>query len=96
MALPTRFPHEIREQSVVVKIYRQKSKSNASGFSYPFTWIGANGVEKTTRADLAVAVTEAKLKASQLAAGVSAANQLTNADANELFQARDMATQDVV
>ena len=92
MALPTRFPHEIREQSVVVKIYRQKSKSNASGFSYPFTWIGANGVEKTTRADLAVAVTEAKLKASQLAAGVSAANQLTNADANELFQARDMAS----
>jgi hypothetical protein len=92
MALPTRFPHEVREQSVVVKVYRQKSKTNASGYAYPVAWVGANGREKTTYADLGEAIDDAKLKASQLAAGMSAANLLTNADANELAQARDMAS----
>ena len=90
MGLPTKFPHEVREQSVVVKIYRQKARSNASGFSYAVTWIGANGWNKITRSTLEQALNEAKLKAGQLAAGISNANLLTNADASELSQARDV------
>jgi hypothetical protein len=82
------FPIVIRDQSVVVKIYRQTAKSNADGFAYVVTWVGPNGREKFTRADLAAAKDDAELKASQLAAGLSEAQQMSRSDVFEMTEAK--------
>ena len=91
MAKIPRFPITAREQSVVVKIYRQAAPSNASGFSYVVTWIGANGRQKKTVSDLTEAQEEATRRATQMANGLSAADQLTRSDIFELKEARVIA-----
>ena len=84
----SRFPIEVRNQSVVVKIYRQAAKSNADGFAYVVAWVGPNGREKFTRADLAAAKDDAELKASQRAAGLFEAKQMSRSDVFEMTEAK--------
>lgn len=93
MATPTRFPYVVKEQSVTVKIYRQRAKTNASGYSYVISWVGPNGRERVTRAEFAEAETEARSKAAQLAAGIASGTLLSNSDITELRQARDIAAE---
>lgn len=93
MATPTRFPYLVKEQSVTVRIYRQKAKTNASGYAYVISWVGPNGRERVTRAEFSEAETEARNKAAQLAAGIASGTLLSNSDITELKQARDIAAE---
>jgi hypothetical protein len=90
MSKAERFPLTVREQSVVVKIYRERAKSNQAGFAYKVSWITGDGVKRKTFADLKEAKDEAALKASHLAAGLSEAKQQTRSDVLELTEARSM------
>lgn len=83
-----RFPILFREQSVVVEVYRQKSKTTARKFAYAVTWIGGAQREKKEYADLKVARTEAALKASQLAASLSNAHEFVRSDVLKSDEAR--------
>ncbi len=85
------FPLLIREQSVTVKVYRYGALTTRSGFAYCATWIGPDGREKKTFADLDGAKDFAALKASQLAAGLAQADQMSRTDALELTEARRLA-----
>ena len=93
MGTPTRFPHLIRDQSVVVRIVRTKAKSTVSGFCYTVSWVGPNGRERLNRTDFAEAEAEARTKAAQLAAGIAAANMVSNSDITELTQAREIVAE---
>jgi hypothetical protein len=83
-----KFPLLIKEQSVTVKVYRQKAPTNASGWAYVVAWIGADGREKSTFSDLGAAKDEAARKAAQLAAGLAGAQHLSRSDVFELTEAR--------
>lgn len=93
MGVPTRYPVEVKEQSVTVKIYRQKAKTNASGYAYVISWVGPNGRERLNRAEYADAESEARSKAAQLAAGIASGNLLNNSDITELKLARDITAE---
>lgn len=88
MAKTGTFPLLIRNQSVVVKIYREKAKSNKDGFGYCVTWVGPNGRERKTVSDLIIAKETAELKASQLAVGLGEGQLLDRSDVMELHEAR--------
>lgn len=89
MPAAPRFPIKVREQSVVVKIYRQVAPTNKDGYAYVVTWVGSDGRQKRTYADLAVAQQEAALKAGQLARGLAdAAHNFNRADILELTEAQ--------
>lgn len=91
MACADQFPLHIRVQSVVVKIYRVKAKTAKAGCVYTIAWIGPDGRETRTLADLDEAKQEAELKAAQLAQGLAAGTAHTRADIMELSEARRMA-----
>jgi len=93
MGVPNRFPYEVKEQSVTVTIYRQKAKTNSSGFAYVVAWVGPNGRERLNRADFDDALSEARSKAAQLAVGIASGNLLSNSDITELKQAREIAAE---
>jgi integrase len=93
MGVPTRFPVEVKEQSVTVKIYRLTAKTNASGYAYVVSWVGPNGRERLNRAEYADAESEARSKAAQLAAGIASGSLLSNSDITELKQARDIVAE---
>ena len=83
-----RFPLNVRDGAVSVKIYRQKARTNDSGFAYVVSWVGGDGRQRKTFARLDDAKLEAGSKASQLAAGLSTAGLLTRSDIFELSEAR--------
>jgi len=83
-----RFPITVREQSVVVKIYRQKAPTTATGFAYVVSWIGPDGRARKTYSDLKEAQSEAALKAAQLANGLANSHLLSRSDSMELTEAR--------
>lgn len=91
MSKTPRFPLKVRAGSVVVTIYRQTASSNASGVAYVLSWVGPNGREKDTFADLKEARDAADLKVSQLAGGLSAARHLSSSDIFELTESRAIA-----
>lgn len=93
MARPPEFPILIRDQGVVVKIYRVSAKSTKSGFAFKVSWIGAEGIAHQSFADLVQAKEFARTKAGQLAAGVASGLQLSRADWIELGEIRDLARQ---
>ena len=86
-----KFPILIKEQSVTVKIYRYKARTTKSGYAYCVTWVGSTGRDKKTHADLTEAKEFGHLRARQLAAGLSRADQLSRSDAIDLAEARRLA-----
>ncbi len=93
MARRPRFPIQIKEQGVSVSIYRIAAKSTRSGFAHKVQWVGGEGAAYKTFADLEAARAFATSKASQLAAGVSASQQMTRADWLELAELRQLAAE---
>jgi hypothetical protein len=64
------FPIRVRVQSVEVKIYHEKAKTTKSGYTYCVSWVGPDGRNRKSAADLSKAKEFAEIKAAQLAAGV--------------------------
>ncbi len=73
---------------MVVKIYRQKAPTTASGYAYAVTWVGPDGRVKKTYSDLKKAQEDATLKAAQLANGLAGGHLLSRSDSIELTEAR--------
>jgi hypothetical protein len=88
MARDPSFPMVIRNQSVTVRIFRERSSTTRSGYNYRLTWIGPNGVETKGYADPEQAMQEANHKAAQLAQGLANAPYLNRSDVLELTEAR--------
>lgn len=85
------WPKTVTVGSVAVKVYRSKVRTNASGFGYDVAWTTpAEGRRKQQFADPARAVEEARLKATQLAAGRVEGAQMTAGDRDELRAARKL------
>ena len=84
------WPKRVTAGSVTVKIYRQASKTNASGFAYVVTWRTAAGRQKQTLADPKKAEEEARTKAAQLASGDVEAAEMKKTDRDELVAARKL------
>lgn len=82
------FPIIVRDQSVVVKIYRMESTTTATGYAYAVAWVGPDGREKVNRASLESAREFAELKARQLARGIADGLQVQRSDLFELSEAR--------
>jgi len=91
MAKIATFPIRVRVQSVEVKIYREKAKTTKSGYTYCVAWIGPDGRNRKSAADLPKAKEFAEMKAAQLAAGLSEAKHLNRSDVFELHEARAIA-----
>jgi len=88
MAKIATFPIRVRVQSVGVKIYREKAKTTKSGYTYCVSWVGPDGRNRKSAADLPKAKEFAEIKAAQLAAGLS---DLNRSDVFELHEARAIA-----
>lgn len=84
------FPLTVRDRSATVKIYRIGAETTKSKFSYVLAWVGSNGRERRTFADLTEAKAEANLKAGQLADGVADSMHMSRSDAVELAEAREL------
>lgn len=101
MAKPPIFPVEIRNQSTVVKIYRQmiarsplkdgRARSASNYAFYAVAWVGATGRDRKGFTDFDEAKDFAEIKAAQLAKGHDEALHLTQGDAVELAEARAIA-----
>lgn len=76
---------------MVVKIYRVRAASTASGFAYVVSWIGAGGRETITRSDLAEARTFAETKARHICNGIAGAALTARSDFIELADLRRLA-----
>ena len=86
-----RWPRTVVAGSVGVKVYRVAHATNASGEAYVLAWHSAQGRKTQKFADPEKALAEAKLKASQLAAGKIDAADMTSSDRSELQAARRLA-----
>ncbi len=83
-----RFPKLVRSGSTVVKVYRTKHKSTASGYVFQVGW-HVGGVRKIQQfANEAEALEEARLRAAQLASGRIEAAAIDKPDRDELQAAR--------
>lgn len=91
MARTPTYPILIRNQSVTVRINRERSSSTKSGFIYRVSWVGSQGVENIARADLEAARDEATRKADAMANGLQQSQHLTRSDVLELTEARVLA-----
>lgn len=79
----------VKVGNAVVKIYRIKHKTTASGFAYAVATRGADGKRHLSQfADLADATEEARLKAGQLNAGRVEGAEMTRSDRDELQAAK--------
>src|SRR4051794_18674822 len=87
-----RFPKSIKVGSTVVKVYRTKHKSTASGWVYQVAWVigGARKLQQFTEED--VALEEARLRAGQLASGRMDSASLGKPDRDELLAARQIVS----
>ena len=85
-----RFPKSVKVGSTVVKVYRTKHKSTASGFVYQVAWVigGARKLQQFT--DEAIALDEARLRAGQLASGRMDSASIGKPDRDELLAARQI------
>lgn len=85
-----KYPRAIKAGSTVVKVYRTKHKSTASGFIYQVAWTshGARKIQQFTVED--EALDEARLRASQLASGRIDAASIGKPDRDELHAARQI------
>jgi hypothetical protein len=86
-----RFPILVRNGSVVVKIYRVTARTTADGWAYTVAWVGPNGREKETKADLGEAKELAEQKASFLSAGIEQGSSISRSDILELAEGRRIA-----
>ena len=93
MSKVDRFPLLIRNQSVVVKIYRvaAKTKTSPNGFAHVVAWIGPNGRESKWVVDFKEAKEFAESKATQLASGLAQGQQFDRTDVLELTELRRIA-----
>lgn len=78
----------IKDQSVVVRIYREKSSTTKDGYAYRVSWIGGEGLTRVLRGKLEDAKEFARQKARVLARGLTETSRL---DAFELAEARKLA-----
>lgn len=84
------YPKTIKNGSVVVKIYRIKHPSTASGFVFAVSYVTPRGRKMQQFAAEEDALEEARLKAAQLSEGRTDAVELTRADHEELMAAREL------
>lgn len=86
-----KWPKTVTVGSVHVKVYEVKHPTNRSGKAYVLTYSTASGRKSKKFADPADALSEARLKASQLAAGRIEGAEMSRADRDELQAARAIA-----
>ena len=85
-----RFPKLIKAGSAVVKLYKTRHASTASGFIYQVGWT-VGGVRRLQQfTDLNAALEEGRLRASQLASGQIDAATIGKPDRDELHAAREI------
>src|SRR5258708_846983 len=82
------YPKVIRAGSVSVKVYRNRHPRTASGWVYQVAWVTPTGRRISQFADEAAALEEARLKASQLAAGRIESADMVRSDRDEIQAAR--------
>ncbi len=85
------YPKVVRVGSVGVKIYRNKHARTASGWIFQVAWVSASGRRISQFTDEAAALEEARLKATQLAAGRIEGAEMGRSDRDELQAARVLA-----
>jgi len=87
-----RFPKLIKAGSAVVKLYKTRHASTASGFIYQVGWTvgGMRRLQQFT--DLNAALEEGRLRASQLASGQIDAATIGKPDRDELRAAREIVS----
>jgi hypothetical protein len=82
----------VRHGSVVVRVYRVKHRTTASGWALVVAYIGTDGKRKLPQfASESEATAEASLKAAQIAAGRAEGADMSRADRDELTAARTIA-----
>ena len=86
-----RFPLTVEHGPASVKVYRVKASSTAEGFAYQVIWKEpGNGRKVLTKADLTEAKDEAKIKAQQLATGITGASVMGAADLQTYAKAKGL------
>ena len=85
------WPRVITAGSSSVTVYEVKHPTNASGKAYVLAWRTPNGRRTQKFADPAAALTEGRIKASQLGAGRIEGADMTRGDRDELQAARALA-----
>lgn len=90
MSSRQRFPYKIKDGSVVVTIYRNKSDRTKSGWLYQMRWHDGNAHRTQQFADLSKAETEARILAGQLRAGRHEDEVISREDLDLLTSAREI------
>jgi integrase len=85
-----KWPREIREGNVTVKIYRNAEVTNASGIAYVLAWKTPTGRKRQKFSSEAEAEAEARIKVAQLNAGRIEGADMTRGDRDELNAARKL------
>ena len=88
-----RYPRAIKRGSAVVKIYRNKHGSTASGYVYQVAYVVGGGRKLQQFASELDAEEEARLRATQLAAGRIDSATVGKPDRDELIAARQIVGQ---
>jgi integrase len=86
-----KWPLEVTVGNATVKIYRNAEPTNASGVAFVLAWKTALGRKRQKFSSEADAITEARIKASQLNAGRIEGADMTRGDRDELQAARRLA-----
>jgi len=84
------YPRIIKNGSVVVKVYRAKQKTTATGWVYVLAWVSGKRRRLQQFADEAKAMEEGRIKASQLAEGRQEVADMTRSDRDDLVAAREL------
>ncbi len=82
------WPREIKDGSVVVKVYRNKHHGTASGWIFVVAWTTAEGRQREKFADEGEAIGAARVKAAQLKSGRVEGASMSTGDRDELQAAR--------
>lgn len=85
------YPKVVKNGSVTVRVYRLSHSTTASGYVYAVSWISQNGRKLAQFAHEEAALAEARLKATQLAAGRVEGAEMSRGDRDELQAARSLA-----
>jgi integrase len=88
---PETWPKSVKVGSATTKVYRMKHPRTVSGFIYVVSWHSAGRRLRQKFADPEAAMTEARLRATQISAGGIEASTVSKADRDELHAARRIA-----
>lgn len=84
------YPRLVKHGSVVVKVYRVKQKTTASGWAYSVACVSSGRRRLQQFADEGQAMEEARIKAGQIAEGRQELAELTRSARDDMLAARDL------